>query len=189
MELKYLDVSSNNLTAIPDDLFEFTEKIVYLNLSRNDLDEIGTSVLKNLAHLRSLDLAYNHLSSDGFLWPITSLQFLNLSHNNYNRINVTILSNLQYAELYDNPWDCQWLVHEMAHTSSEGAIAFGRNYIVHHRHGVLKVPGIQCHDLDGTKSLILLDTEKAKEEILKVRNVIFNSYNFQFNFMIINRKW
>lgn len=169
LQLKHFDISSNNLTSIPNDLFEFIKKIEYFNVSRNQLDDIGHNTFKDMIRLTSLDLSFNHLSNDGFLWPITSLKYLNLSNNDYNRINVSILSNLIYAEMFDNSFDCQWLVHELAHTSTEGTIKFGRNYVVPHRKGVLKVPGIQCNDVDGTKrNIILLDPERAKEEFVTV---------------------
>lgn len=169
MELKYFDISSNNLTTILDNLFESTKRLVYVNISGNKIEDIETNAFKEL-NLHSIDLSYNKLSNDGFLWFITSLQYLNLSHNNYKRINLSILKNLQYAEMYDNPWDCQWLVHELVYTSSEGAIGFGRSYIVPQRQGILRVPGIQCFDIDGSeKRLIVLDTEKAKEELIKVK--------------------
>lgn len=172
MELKYFDLSANNLTIVTGELFEFMPKLISLNMSRNGLEEVDTNAMKDLEHLRSLDLSFNRLSHDSFLWPIAELRYLNLSHNQYMRVNMSIFHNVIYAEMYDNPFDCQWLINEMAHLSSDGAIAFGRSYIVTHNKGVLSVPGIQCYDMDGTKrDLIVLDTEKAKEELTKVGRV------------------
>lgn len=165
-----MDLSCNNLTEINNDLFAFITKIKMLNLSRNQIDDIDDNAFKTLNHLTSLDLSFNRLTNDGFLWPTTEqLQYLNMSNNNYKHVNMSLLHGLTIGEMLDNPWDCQWLVHEMIHASVNGVIHFGRDYVLEHRHGLLLVPGVQCFNQDGIKhNLIVLDKEKANEDMIEV---------------------
>ncbi|KHN02479.1 Putative LRR receptor-like serine/threonine-protein kinase [Glycine soja] len=101
--LPNLDLSESNLKNIPVELFSSSSKLHKLNLSNNDLSELGncrkliflklsmnnldghmSHELRNLVNLqRLLDLSHNSLTGQIItqLENLISLEVLNLSHN------------------------------------------------------------------------------------------------------------
>ena len=64
-----------------------------LKLNNNSLTSIDDAAFVDL-RLKLLDLSFNRLSSDNFLWPSTvNIEFLNLTHNEYKLINASLLDN------------------------------------------------------------------------------------------------
>ncbi|KAL2577564.1 hypothetical protein GLYMA_U006500v4 [Glycine max] len=83
LELKSIDLSSNNLTGeIPKEV-GYLLGLVSLNLSRNNLSGEIPSRIGNLRSLESLDLSRNHISGriPSSLSEIDDLGKLDLSHN------------------------------------------------------------------------------------------------------------
>ncbi|KAL2577543.1 hypothetical protein AAZV13_16G141500 [Glycine max] len=83
LELKSIDLSSNNLMGeIPKEV-GYLLGLVSLNLSRNNLSGEIPSQIGNLSSLESLDLSRNHISGriPSSLSEIDYLQKLDLSHN------------------------------------------------------------------------------------------------------------
>lgn len=65
-----------------------------LKLNNNSLASIDDAAFTDLK-LKLLDLSFNHLSSDNFLWPSSvDIEFLNLTHNEYKIINASVLDNI-----------------------------------------------------------------------------------------------
>eukprot|EP01051_Picozoa_sp_SAG22_P012111 SAG22_NODE_1231_length_5073_cov_16.438480_2_plen_1076_part_00 len=80
LQLYYLDLSGNQITSIPDDLFRNTSQMVYLDFSGNRLWALPESV-GNLRSLATLYLKSNHLrtlpESVGNLTQLTDLELDN----------------------------------------------------------------------------------------------------------------
>lgn len=127
--LSELDLSHNEITHLPADMFESSRRIRVIDASNNFLKEIHASVFKNLNSLEILNLSNNKIISiESIILPslrildlsnnsITDLDFgfdkaypqltdLNLSHNNLNdSINgtLTLIKKLQHLDIsYNN---------------------------------------------------------------------------------------
>lgn len=170
-----MDLSDNNITYLPEHLFEFTPNVKHLNISYNFLEDIEKNVLDNLLNLRSLDLSYNKLFTDNFLQSasIMKLEYLNLSSNEYRTLNVSILSGLNLIDviLYDNPWDCKWLVNQLS-TKQQKKFHFGNDYEIDKIGDMLNVKGITCEDDFGDiRNIILMESTKkilVEEELVEI---------------------
>jgi Leucine-rich repeat (LRR) protein len=165
--IKYFDLSNNNLTFIADQLFEYLLNIKYLNLSHNQIEEIDRTSFENLPKLNNLDLSNNQLMGDDFLWPIFGLNHLNLSHNQFKSLNTSMLDNLDVVEVVGNPWDCKWLMAELMQPSKR--LNYGQEYVVSTKKKTLNVPGVECWEADDTKKfIVILDNSMSHEEDVEV---------------------
>ncbi|XP_075166758.1 insulin like growth factor binding protein acid labile subunit convoluted [Haematobia irritans] len=61
--LKYLDLSYNQMPVLTYDITFGTKKLLKINLSHNSINELRRGVLGNFTRLRYLDLSYNELSN------------------------------------------------------------------------------------------------------------------------------
>ncbi|VVC89325.1 unnamed protein product [Leptidea sinapis] len=101
--LKYLDLSDNELQAIPTAISSLVN-LQYLNINRNTLASIPDS-MKALKHLAFLDLSVNPLEKlPETITNLTALQelFLNDTYLEYLPGNFGRLANLRILELRDN---------------------------------------------------------------------------------------
>ncbi|CAI5655928.1 toll-like receptor 8 [Oreochromis aureus] len=95
--LTILDISSNGIAKIPDDVYEYLpHNLTTLRISHNLLREFSWDKLP-FHQLQSLDLSYNHLST---LTTIDSnitqtLIFLDLSHNHIVSVEKCFLKSLK----------------------------------------------------------------------------------------------
>uniref|UniRef100_A0A1S4GYP2 Uncharacterized protein n=2 Tax=Anopheles gambiae TaxID=7165 RepID=A0A1S4GYP2_ANOGA len=158
--LRDLDLSGNRLDYVGLKLSSATPRLVRLNLSRNAIGEIERDVFEDLPKLHTLDLAHNQLTDDAFLWSLMNLSVLNMSQNGFRKINASLLESLTLAELYDNPWDCRFLVQELAHHSS--SVIYGKNYLVEDTGRILTATGIECTDERGKHRDIVVVEPPAK---------------------------
>lgn len=62
--LKFLDLSQNNLHSLPHDLFESTLKLEFISFDRNDLQFVGQDILSPLRHLQQA--RFRHTCIDFF---------------------------------------------------------------------------------------------------------------------------
>ncbi|PZO41190.1 MAG: GTPase [Pseudanabaena frigida] len=102
--LQFIDLSNNSLREIPEAISMFTN-LQSLNLSFNSLSTIPDSIMR-LTNLQSLNLGYNSLSAiPDSIMRLTNLQSLNLGYNSLSAIpdSITRLTNLSYLNLDDNP--------------------------------------------------------------------------------------
>lgn len=163
--MNHLDLSVNNLKIISDNAFEYISHLEYLNLSQNHITAIDELAFGRLRHMKVLDLSFNQLESDNFLWLFEALPYLNLSYNNFREINVTLLNMLcKNVELYENPWDCPFLVKEISMHSKNAILHFGKDYVVKDKEEILSVPGIHCVELNGREKNIILLNPKENED-------------------------
>lgn len=125
VNLKFFDVSNNNLTQLKDYLFADMRSIEIIHLSRNAINTIQPFTFANLSNLLNLDLSNNRLQSDAFLENIATLRTINLAHNYFEHLDVKLLNNFGIAVLLNNQWNCSWLIKTMTEPFRSPNIIFG----------------------------------------------------------------
>lgn len=88
-ELRQLNLSRNQISALPAAIFEFASNIEVLDLSHNHIaiETIDPDVFENCVSLKELDLSHNRLKSLGadennyWLNHLRNLEVLNLNYN------------------------------------------------------------------------------------------------------------
>ncbi len=107
VNLKYLDLSLNNLTFVSAATFKFTPKLEHLNLSANRLHEFHIM----LFNLRYLNLDNNRISTtSNVLWDYFSIEIFSMAHNSLstypsfemNEINSSIVDTFKEIHLNHN---------------------------------------------------------------------------------------
>ncbi|XP_062196238.1 probable LRR receptor-like serine/threonine-protein kinase At2g24230 [Phragmites australis] len=83
--LQLLDLSSNRLTALPNDLWELSASLLALNLSGNAISGALPNNVGNFARLQALDVSHNAFTGalPQALGSLAGLQVLNASHNQF----------------------------------------------------------------------------------------------------------
>ncbi|CAF1119610.1 unnamed protein product [Adineta ricciae] len=104
--LKTLDLSSNSLATLPNEI-ELLDYLIVLNIHNNQLSTIPDSI-RRLRLLEKLVLSQNELTTlpDG-LFYCSSLLYLNLSRNHLTKVSNKIgdLSYLQELDLSENDFE------------------------------------------------------------------------------------
>lgn len=107
--LTAFDLSENNVTYLPIDIFESSQRLRRINLSNNLLQEIHGNIFKNLKSLEILNLSNNKIKTiDSTILPL--LKTLDLSKNNIADLDLQfhkaypqlIELNLSYNKLDDS---------------------------------------------------------------------------------------
>ena len=96
-----LDLSQNNLSTLPENVFKDNNEIRLLNLSRNHIDTLPPLLFSGLEDLLELDLSHNLIKSIGekLFWDTINLRMLDLSFNHLeNNISKIIFRRTQYLE-------------------------------------------------------------------------------------------
>ncbi|KAI5643666.1 leucine rich repeat domain-containing protein [Phthorimaea operculella] len=95
-----IEVSHNLIKTIPSLMFDaFSIKLRHLNLSHNAIEKIETSSFEGLNNLYTLDLSFNNIAEIGQSFvPLSSLKVLYLQNNNLTSIRATDLSALKHLE-------------------------------------------------------------------------------------------
>lgn len=155
VNLKLFDASSNRLTYLFDGILECLSTVNHINLSHNTIDEIENNVFSEMTSIQTIDLSNNKLSNDSFLDGITELKTLIMSYNRFEYLNLSKLRDVDEVDVIGNPWNCSWLVVEMARCSN--GVRFGKNFSIATEEQVLTVPGIDCIDENGyNRSIVML---------------------------------
>jgi len=94
-ELKVLKVKNNELTSLPDNLFEENGEITHISFRRNKLIQVGGNILKPLIKLKSADfrdnLNINYLFKGcGHVRKSPSEHIFKLTEKSLNRLEVKI---------------------------------------------------------------------------------------------------
>ncbi|XP_031332511.1 chaoptin-like [Photinus pyralis] len=95
--LEALDLSSNRIRVIADNVFHNLSSLRTLNLSGNLVELLNQTIFTGMSKLESLDLAGNRLSifkSEYFI-SLSTLQYLNLSNNLLQVLNEACCDSLQ----------------------------------------------------------------------------------------------
>ncbi|KAJ9596478.1 hypothetical protein L9F63_012517 [Diploptera punctata] len=115
----HLDLSENNITHLPQDVFVRLPTLQKLNLSRNHISTIEDGAFSNLTSLKRLDLSGNRLKSltSNTFMGLESLEKLVLGQNLISRIKEGTfeeLVSLKQLDVSGNPLvcDCEigWLL-------------------------------------------------------------------------------
>lgn len=102
-----LDLSSNRVAKLGAGVFEYQRNLKYLNLSNNDLRNVSKDSLKGLRALVELDLSYNNLEElhKASFRELNSLSVLRLSNNQLTYLESGLLevsNHLQELHLDNN---------------------------------------------------------------------------------------
>lgn len=104
MSLRVLDLSHNNITYIPEEMFRSTSYLSRLNLSNNKLMSFPN--LENLSNLTILSLNYNLINDmHNDIIQLESLRMLGLRGNSIEHIGentFSLLIALEYLDLSEN---------------------------------------------------------------------------------------
>ena len=105
--LERLTLSSNDLSALPEGVFDDLSSLERLTLSSNDLSALPEGVFDDLSSLEILDLSGNDLSAlpEGVFDDLTNLKQLSLSHNDLSEWPESVfndLSSLEWLSLHGN---------------------------------------------------------------------------------------
>ncbi|XP_011503472.1 PREDICTED: chaoptin [Ceratosolen solmsi marchali] len=107
-KIKEVDLSYNSMSVLNVDLTMGTQKVIFMNLSHNNIYDIKKYVLGNITALQTLDLSYNKLSDlsdDVFILP-KNLSTLIMNHNYFKYFpwnHIVKMSNLLVLDFeYNN---------------------------------------------------------------------------------------
>ncbi|EDW72313.2 uncharacterized protein Dwil_GK20783 [Drosophila willistoni] len=107
--LKYLDLSYNQMPVLTYDLTFGTKKLLKLNLSHNQINDLRRGVLSNFTSLQQLDISHNELAnlmSEEHIFDLPqNLSRLDLSYNKIYHIpfgNLVKIKSLTHVDLRNN---------------------------------------------------------------------------------------
>ncbi|OXU29844.1 hypothetical protein TSAR_010372 [Trichomalopsis sarcophagae] len=107
-KIKEVDLSYNSIAVINFDFTLGTKKVIFMNLSHNNIVDIRRYVLGNMTALQTLDLSYNELndlSEQDVFQPSNNLTNLILHHNRFNHLpwdKIVSMPNLKHLDLEYN---------------------------------------------------------------------------------------
>ncbi|KAL5290651.1 hypothetical protein ACFFRR_010173 [Megaselia abdita] len=106
-ELKYLDLSTNNLLEIPQRTFAYQKKLQELHMDSNKIGSVNSKTFVGLTSLTVLSLRGNFIEdiNENVFSPLVKLEELNLSGNRIRDIHPNAfngLLNLRILYLEDN---------------------------------------------------------------------------------------
>lgn len=107
--LKYLDLSYNQMPVMTYDITFGTKKLLSLNVSHNQINELRRGVLANFTSLQTFDISYNELAnllSEEHIFDLPkNLSSLIMSHNQLYHMpfaNLVKTQTLKYVDLRQN---------------------------------------------------------------------------------------
>lgn len=92
-----LDISSNLIKELPEEIFGKLTKLEVLDLSNNKLTSLKENIFKNLNELKKLSVSTNLLQNgfpENIFSNIKNLEYLNISNNNLSELPEKIFENL-----------------------------------------------------------------------------------------------
>ncbi|XP_020294360.1 protein artichoke-like [Pseudomyrmex gracilis] len=87
--LRYLSIAKNQIRNIYSDAFRDTDKLIYLNLSRNEIESenLNSETFATLQRLHTLDLSFNQLDNVPEVLNEIQISILSLRHNKIEKID------------------------------------------------------------------------------------------------------
>nr|AGJ51120.1 variable lymphocyte receptor C [Petromyzon marinus] len=157
-----LQLTYNQLTAVPVNAFKALTQLTYLSLQNNNLQYLPVGVFDQMKNLQELRLSSNQLKSLplGVFDSLTQLTLLQLSSNQLQSVPhgaFDSLTNLETMNLLGNPWDCAC-----------SDIIYLRNFIAKNTDKISGIEGAQCN---GTSTAVkdvnteLIEDVPCKHEI------------------------
>ena len=112
--LRVINLSNNNISCIPEDLFEKMKDLELVNLADNALSHIDQHVFDNNQNLLELHLQYNQIATFNIslITPTSRLRLLDISDNHITVFNKSFTDfmnrkfSLHTVNLCRNPFDC-----------------------------------------------------------------------------------
>ncbi|XP_043466037.1 toll-like receptor 3 [Leptopilina heterotoma] len=107
-KLKEIDLSYNTMPVLTFDITIGGKKLVYLNLSHNNINEIRRYVIGNLTSLETLDLSFNDIndiSEPEIFKPPLNLTNLILNNNQFDHLpfeKIVAMPNLKLLDIEKN---------------------------------------------------------------------------------------
>ncbi|CAB3366951.1 Hypothetical predicted protein [Cloeon dipterum] len=104
-ELRILELSKNQIETVESHPFSALSQLHDLLLSRNKIKHVPQEAFKGLSKLQVLDLEGNGIESihpETFI-PLTTLEDLNLGNNQFSHLPEQGLSNLLHLKTFNNP--------------------------------------------------------------------------------------
>lgn len=98
--LEYIDLSGNNIEALPNDVFAQNKNLKWINLSRNKCESLPNGFLANRSKLEGVHIIENGVSSlpEDLFHESKNLKVLNMSSNALTKLPEAIFHNLQKLE-------------------------------------------------------------------------------------------
>lgn len=95
--LEILQWTESNIRYLERDVFNKNSKLIQLDISINEIEEIGSSTFSNLFGLKSLNLSYNRLEDapHGIFQDLNSLRYLSISGNRFQMLPFGMLAPLK----------------------------------------------------------------------------------------------
>ena len=124
--LTHLNMTSCNISIIPEKTFTNISRLQLLVLARNAIQTLATATFHPLVWLRYLDLSNNQLLSfvGELILPLFHLDILYLHENKMEKLRMETLEEfkmLNTLSLHDNPWICEcndtfghWIVEQLS---------------------------------------------------------------------------
>ncbi|XP_066261529.1 leucine-rich repeat protein SHOC-2-like [Euwallacea similis] len=177
-QVKYLSVSKNLLETL---LVNFTSITESIDLSSNELMDIGQYSMLNAINLNNLNLSNNHLSSlpTSSFRNLQQLQILDISNNllskskfgpNDNWLTFFLyLKNLKQASLNNNLWMCSDLKEIYFILKSTAVyIDSGKEHMKPNIHGIACTPTDNNNPINGSFSSFEVNSNLVSELMEKI---------------------
>lgn len=178
--------------------------LMIINLSHNQLTQIGANVFKNMWNLLELDISHNKFSTIdfAFIGPPWRLEYLNISnnlfsgnfklnvdavglvelniaHNNYTSVDLSLgkhAPNLRHIDLNGNYFDCDELTSTILFLTFDHIRAITP---IEDASGEDNVRGIRCHNRKTDGELVngRLSQDLSKRSYTAMKNDVSKSFD------------
>lgn len=151
--LRYMDVTHNNLKVIESDTFSRTRSLESLKLSYNQITDIRSGSFDGLTKLLFLDLSSNRLKYILRMERVESLRYIDADDNSVREItsnHFCSVPQLEAISLENNPIDSLTMKYEANCYNAKAVVVAKFGFISQAHHEMLrKIPEAYKHVLKG----------------------------------------